>query len=329
MMDSLIQEFPEQLLEALEIGRTANLRPDSKSYKNVLVCGLGGSGIGANFVYEFCKHELKVPFQVVKGYDIPAYVNEDSLVICSSYSGNTEETVMSLALAQQTGAKIVIVTSGGKLLAAAKEFGYDFIQLPAGKPSPRACLGYSFVQQLFILKHFGMIGDSTIQQVEQSVPLLKREQADMQQRAKIVANGLFNKMTIIYTTDRMESVAVRFRQQLNENSKVLCWHHVIPEMNHNELVGWRKQPGDFAVVIFRNKDDFDRNQARVDVNKEIISEYTDTLIELWSKGENLIERSMYFVHLGDWVTWYLAELRQVDAVEVKAIDYLKGELAKV
>ena len=147
--------------------------------------------------------------------------------------------------------------------------------------------------------------------------------------AKEVANQLHGKIPIIYTTDRMESVAVRLRQQINENSKMLCWHHVIPEMNHNELVGWRIKDDKLAVLYMRNNDDFKRNQVRIDINKEIISKYSSNIIEVHSKGSSLVERAMYFVHLGDWISWYLSEMRGVDAIEVDVIDYLKSELSKV
>ena len=329
MMDQLIAEFPQQLKDALEIGAAAKFTKNPKPIRNVLVAGLGGSGIGANFVIEFTRHECKVPFSVTKGYDLPAWVNESTLLICSSYSGNTEETLATLEIGIERKAKIVIITSGGKLLKRAQELGIDYIQLPAGKPSPRACLGYSFVQQIYILKNFRLIGKGLIADVRKSISLLKKEQKDIQKRASILANSIHKKTAIIYTSDRMEAVAIRFRQQLNENAKVLCWHHVIPEMNHNELVGWTPQEGRFAVIMFRNSDDFKRNGIRMDITKDVVAQFADTTIELWSKGDSLCERSMYYVHLGDWVSFYLSELRSgTDANEVKVIDYLKNELAK-
>jgi glucose/mannose-6-phosphate isomerase len=266
---------------------------------------------------------------VTKGYDLPEYVNENTLVICSSYSGNTEETLWSFEEALRKNAKIAIITSGGKLLAKAQEHGIDHIAIPGGKPSPRACLGYSFVQQLFLLHGYGLISDRTIQEVEKARELIIKEQDDIRAKAEMTANAIFEKTPIIYTTDRMEAVAIRLRQQINENSKALCWHHVVPEMNHNELVGWKNQPGKFAVMILRNADDFSRNAARIDINKEVIKQYTDTLIEIWSKGDSLVQRAIYFVNFGDWISWYLSALRGVDAMEVSAIDFLKGELAKI
>jgi glucose/mannose-6-phosphate isomerase len=328
-MIELVERFPAQLTESLEIGRKATIRKHSSPIRNVYVSGLGGSGIGANFVSEFTRDSLKVPFQVGKGYSIPASVNKFTLVIVSSYSGNTEETLASFEALLQTGAKIVCIASGGKVIAKAKELDLDFIEVPANWPSPRACLGFSLVQQLFVLNYLKLIGNQVIKQIEASIQLLEKEREDIKKMAQKLAGDLLGKIPVIYTTDRMESVAVRFRQQVNENSKCLAWHHVVPEMNHNELVGWREKNNQLAVVYFRNKDDFKRNAVRVDINKNIISEYTSTVIELWSKGKNLVEQSMYFVFLGDYITCYLCDLRGFDSIEVKVIDYLKNELSKV
>ncbi len=328
-MDQLVQKFPAQLEEALEIGRNASVKPHHHPIHEIYVAGLGGSGIGANFVAEFVRAESKIPFTIGKGYSIPNFIDKNTLAICSSYSGNTEETLNCFHQMLGTGAKIVVISSGGKLIELAKENGLDFIQLPNNWPSPRACLGFSLVQQLFILFKLGIIKDTSMQQVETAAKLLNTEILDIQQKAKMIAQFLKGKTPVIYTTDRMEAVAVRFRQQINENAKMLCWHHVIPEMNHNELVGWRTEDQNLAVVYFRNRDDFPRNSVRMDINKEIINNYTSSIIEVYSKGASLIEKSLYFVHLGDWVSVYLAELRGVDPVEIKVIDYLKSELGKV
>lgn len=328
MMDQLIARFPDQLDEALVIGREANLRKPGR-IDHVFVTGLGGSGIGGNFVAEFVRHYCPVPYLVGKSYDIPCWVSPGTLAIVSSYSGNTEETLSAMALLQASGAHIVVVSSGGQLIHIAKEAGLDYIQLPDDWPSPRACLGFSLVQQLVILERFGLIPDMLLDHIAVAANLLRKEMEDIKERAEKIAPLLLGKTTVIYATDRMESVAVRFRQQLCENAKVLCWHHVIPEMNHNELVGWRDRRDDLAVLVFRNRDDYSRNQMRIEINKEIIAHYTSTFIETYSKGDTLISQALYHVHLGDWISWYLASLRGVDASEVRVIDFLKQELGKV
>jgi len=131
----------------------------------VYVAGLGGSGIGANFVAGFIRDECKVPYLIGKGYQIPNYVDENTLAIASSYSGNTEETLISFEQFEKTGAKIVVVSSGGKLIEIAKAKGYDYVQVPGNWPSPRACLGFSLVQQLFILQHLGLISDAATSEI--------------------------------------------------------------------------------------------------------------------------------------------------------------------
>ena len=327
-MDQLIARFPEQLHEALEIGIQARIRPHSNEINKVFVAGLGGSGIGANFVAEFIRNEAKIPYLVGKGYHIPAYIDDYTLAIASSYSGNTEETLSSFDQLMKTGAKVVIISSGGKLIELAKEHDLDYIQVPDNWPSPRACLGYSLVQQIFVMHKLGFINDQLINQVKKSADYLKENAVNLMEQGQRLAQKLHQKRPVIYTTDRMESVAIRFRQQINENAKMLCWHHVIPEMNHNELVGWRDVNDGLAVVYFRNDDDDPRNKTRIDINKEIISNYTSHIIEINSVGDSLLERALHHVHIGDWASFFLAELRGVDSLEVNVIDYLKSELKK-
>jgi glucose/mannose-6-phosphate isomerase len=144
-----------------------------------------------------------------------------------------------------------------------------------------------------------------------------------------LAKKMYKQTPVIYVANGFEGVAVRFRQQINENSKMLCWHHVVPEMNHNELLGWRTNVDDLAVVYFRNKSDYERNQIRMDINKKVITKFTENITEIWSKGDSLIENSLYHINLGDWVSWYLSEMNNVDAIEIDVINFLKGELGKI
>ena len=123
-------------------------------------------------------------------------------------------------------------------------------------------------------------------------------------------------------------MAVRFRQQLNENAKMLCWHHIVPEMNHNELVGWRNKNENLAVIFFRNDSDYTRNQKRLEINKEVVSKYTSSVMEYWSKGTSIIEKTFYFVNVGDHVSYILSERNGVVAEEIEVINNLKGALAK-
>ncbi len=327
-MDQLIGRFSAQLREALEIGERASIRKTPTPIDKIVVIGMGGSGIGGDFVASMIRSSCAIPYMVSKGYDLPAYVDEKTLVIASSYSGNTEETLSAFGRAVEVGAQIKCVASGGKLKELAQKHDLDFVQLPDDWPSPRACLGFSFVQQLFILSAQGLVDDSLIDAVRSAADLLDDQQEDIKTIAQRIATQIFNKTAIIYIEDRMEPVAVRLRQQINENAKTLCWHHVIPEMNHNELVGWKSRRDDLAVLMFRNADDSLRNQKRMDICFGIMKDLTSTCIRIDSKGETFIEKQMYLVHLGDWISWYLSELRHVDSIEVDVIDYLKNELAQ-
>jgi glucose/mannose-6-phosphate isomerase len=326
-MKNLVAAFSKQLKEAIEIGKKAKLTPAEDTLSHVLICGLGGSGIGGSIVSEMLALEARAPIQVSKGYFIPSYVNKNTLVIISSYSGNTEETLQCLEQAIQKNAKIVCISSGGKITDIAAEKKLDNVKVPGGMP-PRSCLGYSLTQLLFILHFNGICSDPT-SKLESAIKLIEEEEKNILKEAASVSNVLLGKLPVIYSTTYYEGIAIRFRQQLNENAKLLCWHQVIPEMNHNELVGWREKNENIAVVIFRDTDEYERNNVRIEINKSVISKYTTNITEIWSKGGSPIEKAIYFIHLGDWVSIYLAEKRGYDASEINVINDLKSELSKL
>ena len=327
-MNDYINDFSNHLREAIEIANNTTLTPYTKEIRNVLICGLGGSGIGGTIVSDIISSKVNIPIAATKDYSIPNFVNEHTLVIANSYSGNTEETLYALEKCQARGAEIAVITSGGKLKTIAEKNKYNKIIIPGNQP-PRAMFGYAFTELFFMLNHYGIIDDSFKADFDKAITLLDTEKADIQKQAMDLAKKMYKQTPVIYVANGFEGVAVRFRQQLNENSKMLCWHNVIPEMNHNELLGWRTNVDDLAVVYFRNKCDYDRNQIRMDINKKVISKFTSNITEIWSKGDSLIENSLYHIILGDWVSWYLSEMNNVDAIEIDVIKFLKGELAKI
>jgi len=327
-MNDYIIDFTNHLRDAIDIANNTVLKPTSKEIRNVLICGLGGSGIGGTIVNDIVSLKARIPISATKDYSIPNFVNENTLVIANSYSGNTEETLYALEKCQTRGAEIAVITSGGKLKTIAEENNYTKIIIPGAQP-PRAMFGYAFTELFFILNHYKIIDGSFKADFEKAITLLDAEKADIQKQAMGLAKKMYQQTPVIYVANGFEGVAVRFRQQINENSKMLCWHHVIPEMNHNELLGWRTNVSNLAVVYFRNKLDYDRNQIRMDINKKVISKFTENITEIWSKGNSLIENSLYHINLGDWVSWYLSEMNNVDAIEIDVINFLKGELAKV
>jgi glucose/mannose-6-phosphate isomerase len=328
-MEKMIERFPAQLEEALEIAGKVNLARHSAPLRSVFISGLGGSGIGGTFVSEFVRSECKLPVVVSKGYHAPRWVNKHTLAICSSYSGNTEETLSTFEQLLGTGAKIVCIASGGKLIELAKQHQLDYVQVPSGWSSPRACMGYSIVAQLAVLRGAKLISNKIFGQVAKSAAALAKDQAAIRKSAAKIAAQIGNRTPVIYAADHNEAVAIRWRQQINENAKMLCWHHVLPEMNHNELVGWRDQRDDVAVIWLRNKDDYQRTAIRTDITKGVTDKLSKNSVEIWSKGKSAVEKAFYLVHLGDFISVELAAARGVDPIEINVIDYLKGALAKV
>jgi glucose/mannose-6-phosphate isomerase len=296
-------------------------------FNNIVICGLGGSGIGGTLAKKLLESKINIPIEVVKSYKLPAFASKNSLVIISSYSGNTEETLTTMKEAISKNCKVVAISSGGEISKICKEQNIDLVSIPGGHP-PRACLGYSLTQLFYVLNAFSIIDNSFENDLKNTINLLDIEKENIKKEAKSLADKLIGKIPVLYSSDSYEAVAMRFRQQINENSKMLCWHHVIPEMNHNELVGWRIKNDNRAVVILRNKTDLPRIQERMELNKQIISTCTKIIFEVWSKGNSELEKSLYLIHLGDWVSLYLSYLREVDTIEVNVIDFLKGELAK-
>ena len=327
-MNGYINDFTNHLKDAINIANNTALTPCTKEIRNVLICGLGGSGIGGTIVNDIVSPKAKIPITATKDYSIPNFVNEHTLVIANSYSGNTEETLYALQKCQAKGAEIAVITSGGGLKNIAEEQNYNKLIIPSGQP-PRAMFGYAFTELFYLLNHYGIIDDSFKSDFQKAIQLLDTEKSDIQNQAKDLAKKMHKQTPVIYVANGFEGVAVRFRQQINENSKMLCWHHVVPEMNHNELLGWRTNVNDLAVVYFRNKSDYERNQIRMDINKKVISKYTENITEIWSKGNSLIENSLYHIHLGDWASWYLSAMNNVDAIEIDVINFLKGELSKI
>ena len=326
-MKELIAAFPGQLEEALRIAQNYSFTTPAETPSNVVLTGLGGSGIGGSIVQNYIFDKLKVPFVVNKDYFLPAFVNANSLVIVCSYSGNTEETLMAMKMAIKAKAKIVCITSGGEVQALAKKHKLDCIIVPGGMP-PRSCVGYSIVQILSVLKHFGLLKTKFTAEIKSAVTLIQSERKAIEKKAQTLAKKLADKIVVIYSAQDYEGLAIRVRQQINENSKMLGWHGAIPEMNHNELVGWKEKTDALAVLLLRNEDDYERVQTRMEINKKIIRKYTSNINEVYSKGESYWEKLFYFIHLTDWLSVFLADLHEVDATEVKVIDFLKGSLAE-
>ena len=315
------------MVEAIKIGKEATSNFKTKPIQNVLISGLGGSGIGGKFASQLVWDQCSVPIALVHDYRIPNWVNENTLFVACSYSGNTEETMSTLEEAMSKGAQIACVTSGGKLEAIAEENDYNVIKIPAGQP-PRTSFGFNAMQQLFIFQAYGIIEGSFVNDLSAAASLLSSEAASMKEEAAKIAKEIKDRIPVIYAETYFESVAIRLRQQINENAKTLCWHHALPEMNHNELVSWAGGSKDYAVLMIRTPEDHPGTSKRMELSKEIISRYTDKVIELTPTGNSRIERVYSLIHLADWISYYLAVEKDVDPIEIDVIDYFKAQLAK-
>jgi len=333
-MRSLLSAFPKQIREAWHLVQGLELKVDFP-IASVLVSGLGGSAIGGDVVRTVTAHVLRVPLLVIRDYGLPQFVNSKTVVFACSYSGNTEETLSSYEQARQAGAFIVCISSGGALAERARAGGFPLIRIPAGMP-PRTALGYSAIALLGSLHAFGLVSDIR-ESVEETAELLSslvlRYAAavpEQSNKAKTIARGLHGKIVAIYASSgRLEAAAVRWRGQMEENGKNLAFHHLLPEMDHNELVGWR-YPEDAlkkaGVVFLRDPEDHPQVQRRFDFTREMVAESAGVTFEVWSEGKSLLARIFSLICLGDFVSLYLAHLNSVDPTPVDAIELLKQKL---
>lgn len=324
-MDYYIERSVEYVKQGLAIGRSFAFSAPKGVVKNVVLAGLGGSGIGAELVHNYLELTIKVPVVISKDYFLPAFVNEDTLVIACSYSGNTEETLAAVSEARHKNAQILCITSGGMLKAFADEHQYDCIVLPSGIP-PRAYVAGSFSQTLFALQHFGLINDAFISEIEAAADFLAAKEAAIKAKAEELAKQVLGKILVIYADQRIGGVATRWRQQLNENGKALGWERTIPEMNHNELVGWSESNPNLAVVLLHMGTELPNVKKRFAITAEVAGNCTDAVYDIHAEGNTFFEKTFYLMLLGDWLSWYLADMRGVDAVQVRVINYLKASL---
>ena len=326
-MKNIVAAFKSQILEGLSIAHESKFHDTDKQFDNVLICGMGGSGIAGSVVKNLVHDELKIPFVICKDYHIPAFVNEKTLVIVSSNSGNTEETLSAFKQAFEKNAEIAVITSGGSLLEFAKDKNSNYLVLPFGY-SPRATFNFSVICVMAILEKYGLISNKFHSEFEKSIQILADNQEKIKKQALEIAQQLGNKMPIVYVSQNYEGVGYRVMQQINENSKTLGWVNVIPEMNHNELLGWRTNTDNLLVINLRTPDEFEKHKKRSEISQEIYGEYTDDIFNVWSFGDSLIENTMYLVNFGDWLSVFIADEKGVDVSEYDIIEFLKGRLAE-
>lgn len=336
-MYNRIFDFPEQMTDALQIAQKWHVSAkDIADFRNIVVVGMGGSAIGGDLVRSYLSQRLMVPFIVCRNYQLPEFVDDETLVIASSYSGNTEETLAAVDDALGRKAMIVALTTGGMLAEVARLNGIPCLSLPHGL-QPRAALGYSFVPILMLMEKLGLIKDAT-KEITSTIEWLKHERElhieDLpasDNAAKFVATHVHGKVPIIYCGPTLtDTVGVRWKGQLSENGKVLAFVNQYPEFNHNELVGWSETmkplAKDFIVIQLHDSGDHPRVKRRMDVVRELIEKMGVPVIEIESTGETQLQRMFSLIQYGDFVSYYLAILNEVDPTPVDSIEKLKKAL---
>jgi len=338
-MLKLISELPSQCRQAYDIGKRADIKKPDREIHNIVFAGVGGSAIGADIVRVYLQNELKVPVTVCRNYTLPGFVGRNTLLFCSSYSGNTEETLSLFEDGLKRGAFIITMGSGGRLKELSIKNGFKHIGIPSGFP-PRTALGYMSISVLAVFSKLGLIEDKEgeVKKLYSALTGLRDREIGMdvpsdKNISKKFASKLYGKFCVIYgTNDSSEAVAIRWRGQLAENSKSLSSSHTLPEMNHNEIVGWafpKEVLKDLKVVMLRDANDHPRTRHRIDISKTIIKKTGAEIFEFERKDPSFLARIYSLIYIGDFVSFYLAILNNIDPTPVKQVDYLKSQLAKI
>jgi glucose/mannose-6-phosphate isomerase len=329
--------MPQHLEDALWRVESAGLEPalgSSDELGPLLICGMGGSAIGGDLAAAVLGERTLRPLRTVRGYELPMWAAPSSVVLCASYSGNTEETLACYEAAGALGAIRVAVTTGGRLGAAAREDGVPVIPLPAGL-QPRAAVAYMLVSALEVaaLSGVGLHVKTEIDAAASSLVDLAAEwgpDAPADSLAKRVAQRLHKTCVCVYGAGPTAPIAMRWKTQLNENAKVPAFWAELPEADHNEICGWDSASslGSFMAVFLEDSDQHPRVRQRVELTASLIESEAAGTLRLESRGVNRVERVLSLVLLGDLMSVYLAVLRGVDPTPVPMIERLKAELAR-
>lgn len=342
MLDDLnviAQKDPENAL-ALAAGQADQLRhsefsvePVAREFRNVVLAGMGGSPLGGLLCRSWWEDRLKLPFVISRDYTLPGFVDQDTLAIISSHSGNTEETLSSLADAEAKGAHIVVMASGGKLLDIAKDKGYPLLQIPAGF-QPRMSVWFTVRALADLIESYGLV-EGAVAELEAAAGNL--EEAAKQwlpqvetanNEAKKIAVETHETTPIIYGSPLLGTAAYKWKISFNESAKNTAWCDVFPEFNHNEFIGWTVAPEQkpFSVIELHAPADSERITQRFQLSSKLLSGKMPKPVEVMAKGESLIEQILYAVMLGDFVSLYAAVLNGVNPVPVDLVEKLKKEL---
>lgn len=338
-MADLLKEFPAQIEEAVRIGRDFGLpRSFRGPFDKILFVGMGGSAIGGDVIRSLTAGESPRPLWVWRHYDLPPFADSKTLCIFSSYSGNTEETLSAFRQGIKRRLKSLVITSGGELARLSERASIPWIEIPKGFP-PRTALGYSVFPILQLLAKLKLAKwDSRA--LKETLSLLyslgeKKYNPGIpfqKNPAKKLARLLWKRWVVIYSgVELLDSAALRFRNQIEENAKAIASHHLLAEMNHNEILGWqfpRALIRQSACVFLRDSLDHPRIQLRMEFTRNLLARERGVLTqEIHSRGRSRLARLFSVIYLGDWVSYYLALLYKIDPTPVAVIESLKKRLA--
>jgi glucose/mannose-6-phosphate isomerase len=304
----------------------------TRPFGNIVVAGMGGSALAALMSQSWPSYS--VPFELCRSYNVPAFVCQDTLFIASSYSGNTEETLGALTQAEERGAQIVVIASGGKLADIAHERSYPLLLLPQ-VGQPRFAVFASYKAHLTLLMKAGIVHN--LDEVTAAASLLKQASeawaptvSTHNNWAKQIALELMGKTQIIYAGPLLFPAAYKWKISLNENAKNLAWCSQLPEFNHNEFIGWTGHPVDkpYAIIDLRSKLELPQIQKRFELTARLLSGKRPDPIVIEVKGETIVEQLLWTIALGDFVSLYLAILNSVDPSPVELTEKFKKRLAE-
>lgn len=335
-MMGAIRSFPQHIEHAMQIGASQELRIRTGGIRAIVMTGLGGSAIGGDLLRCVLADELSVPFIVNRSYTLPAFVDQSTLVVVSSYSGNTEETIAAYREALRRKARVLAITSGGSIAALARRHRDPCIAIPGGF-HPRAALAYSFFPVLVVLSRLRLVRPKT-RAIRETIAVLSDMSARLSDasspdnRALALASAMRGTIPIIYSSAHLEAVNLRWRGQISENAKQLAYGNVLPEMNHNEIVGWKGLPEvlkTLSVVFLTDRETHPRVRSRESLTREVLQGRASSVSVVESVGRSRLARTFSLVHMGDWVSLYLAILNREDPSPVAVIDALKEKLKTV
>jgi glucose/mannose-6-phosphate isomerase len=332
----LAEQFADQCRRAIDIAKAASLPSLPNAPTLGMLTGLGGSASGGDFVRALFEAHGCIPFLVNRDYGLPTYVGQSTIVFCASYSGNTEETLSAYADAKSKGAFVILVTSGGKLKELGDAAGDPVIQIPGGQP-PRTALGFMLMPVIVAAERFGLLPaqdyDALIASIQATIDRVGVSVPEAENPAKQLARQFHGAVPILYGLGGWPALAAnRWRCQINENAKNLCFHHAYPELNHNEILGWVKADEQgvrrWTGAVLLQGGESAKMRTRLQVTEALIADKC-TFTHVEAQGKNLLEKMLDLIVFGDFVSLYLAALNGVDPENIDAINHLKAELAKV